>query len=478
MNIIHLSAECYPAAKAGGLGDVVGALPKYLNQMGEHCEVIIPKYQTKWIDSQEYDIVWEANAPLGADYFHYKILKEKNDILGFPLYVVEIPGRFDRPGIYIDPWSGHGYWDEFERSLSFQIAALEYINGREGIPDVIHCHDHQTGLIPFMTSQSYRYSALKEVPTVITVHNAEYHGEHEMGKRFLLPEYDHSQTGLLEWNGKLNSLAAGLKCAWQISTVSQSYMGELAYNSNGLEFMFELEKGKSRGIVNGIDSEVWNPKTDPLVSVNYGLRDLIKGKRANKEILCKQFDLDPDIPTIAFIGRLVKEKGADLLPDLIRSFLYGEEQVNFVLLGTGDPALHAIFEEMDNEHVGYFDATLEYNEQLAHQMYAGADFMLMPSRVEPCGLNQLYAMRYGTIPIVRSVGGLKDTVKDLSEEEGYGIRFDDFTLEAAKNAVSRAISLHSDSKSHKEVMRRIVKLDFSWGSSAKEYIKMYNDIIK
>ena len=174
----------------------------------------------------------------------------------------------------------------------------------------------------------------------------------------------------------------------------------------------------------------------------------------------------------------MKEKGADLIPDLIRSYMGHEKEVNFVLLGTGDPDLHEVFKGLENDHFGYFDATLEYNEKLAHEMYAGADFILMPSRVEPCGLNQMYAMRYGTIPIVRSVGGLKDTVKDISEENGYGIRFDDFNLQAAGHAIYRAIELFDDQKKLDAVVKQIVKLDYSWSSSAEKYVSMYKELIK
>lgn len=478
MHIIHLSAECYPAAKAGGLGDVVGALPKYLNKLGETSEVILPKYKTKWLESQEYELIWESDARLGLEYFNFRILKVKDDPLGFPLYTIDIPGLLDRPGVYIDPWSGRGYWDEFERFVSFQIAALEWINSRKEKPDIVHCHDHHTGLIPFMMTSCYRYSALSNIPTVITVHNAEYHGQYDKEKYHALPEFDRSRIGLLDWDGRLNSLGSALKCACKITTVSQSYMEELSTNSNGLEYLFASEMGKSIGILNGIDAEVWDPSSDPLLDLTFTPRTVKSGKKKNKKLICERFGLNPEIPTIAFIGRLVREKGADLLPDLISHFMHDDKEVNFVLLGTGDPGLHEIFAQMENDHVGYFDATLEYNEKLAHEIYAGTDFILMPSRVEPCGLNQMYSMRYGTVPIVRAVGGLKDTVKDISEKGGYGIRFNDFNLEEAINAVSRAIDLYKNTQQHNDIVKTITKLDFSWDKSAKDYIFMYNQLKK
>lgn len=473
MRIIHLSAECYPAAKAGGLADVVGSLPKYLNQLGHHCEVVIPKYDNQWISSQNYKNIHKGSFKMAEEEVQFSVLKMKEDKLGFPFYVIDIPGRFDRPGIYIDPWSGRGYWDELERFVSFQIAALEWIKDEQKDPDIIHCHDHHTGLVPFMLSQCNRYRSMSGIPTVLTVHNAEYHGEHELDNYKLLPAFNIDNVGLLDWNGHLNSLAAGLKTAWKITTVSKNYMSELSENSNGLEMLFQQERQKSRGILNGIDTEVWDPASDALLEYNFSYKDRKKGKRKNKEYLCKEFGLNPDLPAISFIGRLVREKGADLLPDLFKQVMYSDQEVNFVLLGTGDPQLHQIFSAMAGDHVGYFDATLEYNEQLAHQIYAGSDFILMPSRVEPCGLNQMFAMRYGTVPIVRSVGGLKDTVQDISEDNGYGITFAEFNLEAATDAIERAVELYKDPKEFSKVLSTIMKLDFSWKRSAWEYIDMY-----
>lgn len=473
MHILHLSAECYPAAKAGGLADVVGSLPKYLNQLGHHCEVVIPKYETHWIESQSYEVVHEGAFSMASEPVRYSVLKMTDDALGFPFYVIDIPGRFDRPGIYIDPWSGHGYWDELERFVSFQIAALEWLKVRKKKPEIIHCHDHHTGLVPFMISHCNRYRNMAQIPTILTVHNAEYHGEYDLENYKLLPAFNIDDVGFLDWNGRLNSLAAGLKSAWSITTVSKNYMTELTENSNGLELLFQQERQKSTGILNGIDNEVWDTTKDELLEFNFGFQNRKKGKRQNKEFLCKRFSLNPELPTIAFIGRLVREKGADLLPDLLKKIIYSDQEVNFVLLGTGDPQLHQIFAHMENDHMGYFDATLEYNEQLAHQIYAGSDFILMPSRVEPCGLNQMFAMRYGTVPIVRAIGGLKDTVIDIREEGGYGITFHEFSLEAASDAINRAVVLYQDSKKYSTVLSTIMKLDFSWKRSAQEYIKMY-----
>lgn len=476
MNIIHLSAECYPVAKVGGLADVVGSLPKYLREEGIEASVVMPKYQNSWNENHTFKTVYEGSAPLDTGQFSYRIQKEKDNSLGFPLYAVDVPGLLDRPGIYSDPHSGAPYWDEFERFLSFQIAALDWIKDMDKKPDIVHCHDYHAGLAPFMMTKCYRYEALKMIPTIFTVHNGEYHGSYDMWNDRLMPDFDRRHSGLLDWNGRLNCMAAGLKCSWQISTVSRSYMDELCYRSNGLELLFQRERDKSRGIVNGIDTEVWNPKTDTYLDRHYDVRTRKAGKASNKKKLCNRFGLDPMHPTISYIGRLAYEKGADLLPNLFRNYLSSEHSVNFVVLGTGDPRLHDHFRQMSSQYVGYFDAALDYNEKLAHLIYAGSDFMIMPSRVEPCGLNQMYCMRYGTIPIVRNIGGLKDTVKDLDEEGGYGIKFQDFDFYQAAEAVWRAISVHGQPDIMSKIRKKIMELDFSWSSSAKEYIKMYNEL--
>ncbi|WP_138429240.1 glycogen synthase [Fodinibius saliphilus] len=476
MEVIHFSTECYPVAKVGGLADVVGALPKYLLKQDVSAAVVMPKYGNKWIRNHAFETVFEDTTPLGDWKFEFRIQRQKGDILGFPLFVVDIPKRFDRPGIYADPHTGSGYADDFERFASFQIAILDWINQMQHKPDLLHCHDHHTGLIPFMLTQSYRYRDIKHLPTVLTVHNGEYHGIFDRKNVYQLPEFDMQHIGLADWDGKLNCLAAGLKTCWQITTVSESYMDELAHNSNGLEWLFRNEKQKSRGIINGIDTTVWDPQTDPMIAHHFSKEDVTSGKQKNKEVLCEQFSLDPNRPTISYIGRLAYEKGADLLPDLFREYLEDSQSVNFIVLGTGSRELHREFSNMNERFVGYFDATLDFNEPLAHQIYAGSDFMIMPSRVEPCGLNQMYSMRYGTIPIVRNIGGLKDTVIDIGEPNGYGLTFYDFLHDAASEALQRALDFYQDQKEIKNTRRRIMSLDFSWKASAKEYIKMYNKL--
>lgn len=473
MNIIHISAECYPVAKAGGLGDVAGALPKYLNKAGQNASVILPHYHNKWLQKAETELIFEGRAPYGHSSFAFRVSRLKKPGLGFELILIDIPGRFDRPGIYLDPWSGYPYWDEKERLFSFQIAALEWIQQQETKPDIIHCHDHHTALIPFMVTQSYHFTSLKSIPTILTIHNGEYQGRYDMGSAGLLPDFDSFYTGLLDWNGSLNALASGIKTAWRVSTVSKGYLKELQEYCNGLEILLRKEAGKSTGILNGIDNEIWNPETDEFLEVNYTINNFKMGKAKNKAFLCEKFGLSEERPLFSFIGRLVREKGADMIPDLIRECKYRKIEASFFVLGTGEPYLHSIFEGLQGEHTGYFDSRLEYNEQLAHRIYAGSDFLLMPSRVEPCGLNQLYSMRYGTIPLVRKTGGLADTVMDVSEEDGYGLVFKNFNLHEALTAVERGVELFNKKRLFDSMRKRVMMLDFSWEIAANNYIDMY-----
>ena len=476
MHVIHLSVECYPVAKVGGLADVVGSLPKYQNLAGIASWVVMPAYQNAWLDQREFEVVHKGHANLGPSWFRFVVKREVTNELGFPLYVIEIPGRYDRPGVYVDPSSGYSYWDELERYLSFQVSALKWINSFTAKPDVIHCHDHHTALVPFMMTSCPDFESLKTVASVLTIHNGEYHGWYDYGKRFLMPYFESEREGLLEWGGRLNALSAGIRTCWALTTVSPSYMDELRESAAGLEHLIRSESSKSVGIINGIDTDTWDPETDPLIEINYSAKNVSAGKRENKEVLCHTFNLDPQRPIFAFIGRLVKEKGADILPPFISEYLNQGNQASFVILGTGDPELHFRFREMAGQYIGYFDTSLQYNEKLAHQIYAGADFLLMPSRVEPCGLNQMYSLRYGTIPIVRSIGGLKDSVIDMGDPEGYGIRFDQFTTGDLWHSVKRAEQLFSNKKQLNNLQKRAISLDFSWNVSAEKYIHLYNSL--
>lgn len=471
MEIIHLSAECYPVAKAGGLGDVVGALPKYQNRLGHVAKVVMPMYRTKYLYNHEWELVHEGGAFLGSSWFRYAVIKEKTNELGFDLYLIDINGLLDRESVY-------GYDDDTERFIAFQIACLNWLSSWEHRPDVIHCHDHHTALVPFMLKFCYEYSLLASIPTVLTIHNGQYQGWMGWDKKDLLPTFDEWKSGMLDWADMINPLASGVKCADRVTTVSPSYMEELRYNANGLEALFEYEKGKCVGILNGIDNEVWDPSTDPMLIANYSAKNVNKGKAANKKALCTDFGLDPELPLFVFIGRLVGEKAAEILPWAIGEAVQQHNgNLSFLVLGSGDPAVEGQLRQLETVIPEKFRCYIGYNETLAHRLYAAADFLLMPSRVEPCGLNQMYALRYGTVPMVRNTGGLRDTVIDIAapNNEGYGLIFNDATTFDLKQSISRAIGWYFDEpKILTAARKRMMAIDNSWENSASRYIELYN----
>jgi starch synthase len=470
MEIFHISAECYPVAKVGGLADVVGALPKYQNSAGNQVRVVIPCYDTKFKSENEFECVHWGHVKLGVFNFPFTVLKETTDKLGFELYLVEIPDLFDRKEVY-------GYQDDIERFVSFQIATLDWIIGRENVPDVINCHDHHTGLIPFMMTYCRKYSPLQNTPSMITIHNGLYQGQFGFDKLFYIPEFDLAHVQVLDWNNSINSLAVGVKCAWAVTTVSPNYLNEINHSANGLESLFNKVRYKSKGILNGIDIEVWNPATDSMIENNYSIENFKKGKKKNKEQLCKLFNLDPEKPLFSFIGRLLEEKGADLLPNATSVALSENyQQLNILILGSGNAFIENQLNSLLEKFKGNYNTYIGYNEALAHLIYAGSDFLLMPSRVEPCGLNQMYALRYGTIPIVRRTGGLQDTVTDFGDD-GNGICHDQATVEDLVYSIRRGIYLFNDKKHLNKISTIGMNTDHSWERVCQEYIEIYHSII-
>jgi starch synthase len=470
MEIFHISAECYPVAKVGGLADVVGALPKYLNKLGHTAKVVVPAYDNKFTQENEFDIVHKGLLKLGWFQFSYTVFKEKTNKLGFDLYLLAIPELFDRPNVY-------SYEDDTERFTAFQIAFLNWLTETNQQPDVIHCHDHHTGLIPFMVQFCYNYPHFKNTPTVLTIHNGQYQGWFGFDKIHYLPDFDRGRTGFLEWGGIINPLASAIKCAWKVTTVSPSYLDEISNEANGLENLLRFERSKSIGILNGIDTDVWNTQTDEMLHANYTLKGFKKGKAANKAFLCEQFNLDPKLPLFTFIGRLVGEKGADLLPQIC-SVALNEfyQKLNILILGSGDTNVERDLQNLQNFYHGNFNTYIGYNEKLAHIIYAGADFLLMPSRVEPCGLNQMYALRYGTIPIVRRTGGLKDTVYDFGDG-GFGICHDKASVFDVTHSMYRGIQLYADTKTFDAIIKTTMQIDHSWDKVAEEYSAVYQSLI-
>jgi starch synthase len=473
MKQIHfISMECYPCAKVGGLADVVGSLPKYLNEIDLEVSVFIPKYRMKWFEDKMFNYLHHSNFYLHQERIDYGIAEVIDAGLGFRLIVIDIPGKMDRNGVYSSA-EGNFFNDEIQRHLSFQRAYLNFIVNKEFTPDVVHCHDHHTGLIPFMMQNCDGYKHLANIPVVFTIHNERYQGIFPWTMQHLLPQYDNWTSGQLDWANLINPLASAVKCAWKVTTVSPSYMEEIKYKSMGLEPLFNSEAYKCIGILNGIDTDVWNPANDDFLEAKLK-KDINKFKQKNKEILLKNSGLDPSLPLISFIGRFANEKGADLLPGIIDESIRRNLPFNWVVLGTGDKWVEQNIALLAQKRPDKVAAIISYNEAISHQIYAGSDFILMPSRVEPCGLNQLYAMKYATLPIVHNLGGLKDSVIYFDGENGCGLKFNSLDFDSIFEELNKAAYLFNNNSLLLQARTNAVNLDYSWPNSAKQYKAIYD----
>lgn len=470
MEVIHLSVECFPIAKVGGLADVVGALPKYQRALGIDAKVVMPWFDCPFVKEQQFEVVATGSFFQGSDELQYEIHKEESDVLGFPLFLIKIPGKLDREEVYCYP-------DEAEQWIAFQHAFLHWIQNHGIYPSIIHCHDHHVGLIAFLLQHGVDFRNLADIRTIFTVHNGQYQGWMNWSKGILLPSFDTWKWGLLDWDGVINPLATAIKCSDAYTTVSDGYLNELFIDANGLQALFNAESGKAYGIVNGIDTAYWNPSSDQLIERNYNRVTVNRGKEENKQALCKQFNLPLAFPLISFIGRFAKEKGADLLFDICVKLFSVRQNVSVFILGSGDREIQNGLVELQLQFEGKINLFFGYDEKLAHQVYAASDMLLMPSRVEPCGLNQLYALKYGTIPIVRGIGGLRDTVVDVLEE-GYGFVFEKLNADEAVKTIERSLDMYTDNKIWKGIRKKAMQLDFSWKRSAQKYVELYNQLLK
>lgn len=466
MTIYHLSTECYPVAKVGGLADVVGALPKYQNKIKDiDAKVVMPWYSKPFVFDKEFEVVFDGFIHQGPNMLQVQVLKETTNTLGFELYLVKIPGLLDRENPY-------GYRDESFQFLAFQQGVLHWLCMSKILPDVLHCHDYHTGLVPFMIKHCEEFQYLQNVKTIATIHNGEYQGMMKWDMVNFMPSFDANKWGLLDWNGFINPLACMLKCSDAFTTVSEGYLEELFVSFKGLESLVRDEFSKAYGIINGIDTDVWNPETDPMLDYTYSIKNVLTVKRKNKEKLCKEYGLNPSLPLFAFIGRFATEKGADLLPEVVwRSIKQTYGAINIIILGSGNKYIEDKLKEL-NYVYSNFATDIGYKENLSHRIYASADFLLMPSRVEPCGLNQMYAMRYGTVPVVSYTGGLKDTVKDISTG-GSGLNFTYPGVEDIIHSMIRGLNIYNQKQAMDDLVISNMKFDFAWEKSAEKYVNLY-----
>ena len=476
-HILMVSAECYPAAKVGGLADVVGSLPRYLNKSGHaRVAVIITGYHNAWLTQQEYREAHRGAFYMGGTHIEYRICHILNEELGYDLYVADIPGKFDRPGVYGD--NDHPFYrDEVERNIAFQRAVLQWVHQWEVLPDVMHCHDHHTALMPFMMTQCPEFWRLGMTPTVLTIHNAAYQGMFGWDRQHLLPDFSRDRSGLLDWGHVINSLACGIKCAWRVTTVSQNYLRELMETYGfGLQSLLRTEWHKCRGVVNGIDYDYWNPASDPYLKIKLK-KNIDKWKKDNKVSLLTELNMPTDLPLHIFIGRMVNDKGIDFLAGLIYKYMIYRMDACFIILGTGDGQIEDQCRMLERNFGPHVRSLIMYNEGVAHRLYAAADFLWMPSRTEPCGLNQMYAMRYGTVPIARATGGLLDTIEPFDGIEGDGFLFRELEDYQGMWGIESGSRLYSMPELHSKVREKIMHKDLSWEHSASRYLDIFHEII-
>ncbi len=474
MHIVFAASECVPYSKTGGLADVIGALPRALAAIGHRVSVFVPRYKETHLNTTE-PIVRSITIPFDDRYRFCSILAGGNHA-GVDHYFVEYAPYFDRDGIYSSPVGD--YPDNAERFALFCRAVLE-ASKVIGVPDIFHCHDWQAALIPvFLRSQYAEDPALQDVATVFTIHNMGYQGVFppETLPLIGLP-WDLLAISKLEFFGNVNFLKGGLIFSDIVTTVSRRYAQEIQTAEYGFSLEGVLHDRSSTvvGILNGADYEQWNPATDPLIAKNYSAKDL-SGKEKCRVDLLKAFgftDKDTGSPILGIVSRFAGQKGFDLFAQIIDRLV--QEDMKLVVLGSGEKRYEEMFLRIQKHFPAKVLVKIAYDNALAHKVEAGSDMFLMPSRYEPCGLNQMYSLKYGTVPIVRATGGLDDTVDswDARHGKGTGFKFADYNGESLLLAIKHALHAFRDKAAWQTIMRNGMKKDFSWEKSAKEYVRVY-----
>jgi len=471
MKILFVSSEAVPYVKTGGLADVSGALPKELKKRGHDVRIVLPKYSQ--IDSQKFNIE-PCSIVFGIPNFYCEAAIEKTiePLSKMIVYFVKCDHFFSREEIYDD------YEDNAERFIFFSRAVLELLKYLDWKPDIIHCNDWQTGIIPaLLKNTSDKDTLYQNIRTLITIHNMTYQGVFSREKFYFtgLPDELYNYHALEYW-GKISLLKAGLVYADIINTVSETYAMEIQTSEFGwgLEGILTERKSDLYGIVNGIDYEVWDPKMDSYIWYKYDENSLDQ-KYLNKEELQKECNLPQiDVPIIGIISRLVDQKGFDLIEGIIGKIM--QLDLQFILVGMGIPKYHQLFTMVREFYPEKTAIYFKFDDALAHKIEAGADFFLMPSQFEPCGLNQLISLRYGTIPIVRRTGGLADSIIDIEsspDELGVGFVFDNYDGQELLQKIIKAVDFYKNENRRLTIIKRGMRKDFSWAVSAQKYEQIY-----
>lgn len=489
LNICFVTSEVFPYAKTGGLADVSASLPLAIKEMEHDIRMMVPKY--RGISERKYtlrEVIRLKEIPVKMGKYEFVFSAKTSFLMDSKVHVyfLQEDSLFNRAGLYTDPKTGKDFEDNLERFAAFSRAVLKTLKILHWSPDIIHCNDWQTALIPvYLKFKFHDDEFFARTKTVLTIHNLAYQGVFPMKKKEVLelPSELFEKDGLLEWYDQINLLKGGILAADFLTTVSPTYASEIANDPDfgyGLETILKNRERNLRGILNGADYNVWNPEVDSKIPYRYNINKLLL-KKENKKILCRycNFEYIPETPLLGMITRLDYQKGVDLVIEVMKDLMKLDLQL--VILGAGDPELAKKLHQLQAKYKDKFYFEFKLNDNLAHLIEAGVDMFLMPSRYEPCGLSQIYSLKYGTLPIVRKTGGLADTVVDVREdpETGTGFVFKKHDAKEMLATIQEAIYCYQNRKED-WIKWQIngMKKDFSWTRSAREYIEVYRNLVE
>ncbi len=474
MKVLYVASEALPFMASGGLGDVAGSLPQALRKRLIGCRVVMPLYDTiKQELKDKMTFITNISVPVAWRRQYCGIFQAKHE--GVIYYLIDNQYYFKRDTIY-------GHYDDAERFTFFSRAVLEILPVVDFKPDIIHCNDWQSALTPVFYSTFYSkdpwYYGIK---TVFTIHNIQYQGTYGLELVGDVIGLNPNDTSIVEYDGDVNFMKGAIECANKVTTVSPSYAGEIhdPWFSHALDPIRRERQWKLQGILNGIDTINYDPETDKAIVKNYTAETVKAGKAENKKALQEEMNLPvkADTPVIGLVTRLVSHKGLDLIQGILDELLY-KSDVQIVVVGSGDWQYENFFKEMANKYPDKLSFKQGFIPALARKIYAGADLFLMPSKSEPCGLSQMVALRYGTVPIVRETGGLRDSITDSGDGKGNGFTFKTYNAHDMLGAISRSLDAYYNKEYWDTLVERAIGCDFSWGKSANEYIKMYKEVLK